>query len=398
MRHWRPVLIVMMATSAMGVVQQIGFAQGGPPPAAVRVGKVVEETLVERRMVTGDIVPVKRSLVAAREPGIVSEVAVDEGRAIKQGDLLVRLDDTKLKIQLLEMEHEQQGASAAVEQHKALVEQAERDEQLLRQAYERDAANPKELLDRQSSLLAARARLTEAQQRVRVTTTWADMFRTRINDMRITAPFDGVVVAKHTEQGQWVSEGDSIIEIISDGAVEAWLNVPQRYITAVRSVGDRASVTIDAEGMMSEAKYDRLIPQMDKRARTFTLVVRLENENMLMASGMSVTGWVPTGEQGKFLTIPKDAILRSDVGAFVYVVRAGTGDGPPVVQAEQVRILYPSGDRYVIDKSGLRAGDELVTEGNERLFPNAPVTPVRDAATDNAKSEKTRIENAGSKQ
>lgn len=383
----------VFAILMIGVSTRFSLAQGGPPPTPVRVGTVDEQTLVERRLVTGDIMAVKRSLVAAREPGLVAQMTVEEGHAVKQGDALVQLDDSKLQIQLEEARYQIEAAQAAVEQHTALVAQAERDERLLKEAADRSAANPKEVLDAQSQLIAARARLTAAQHQQRVATTWVEMYEQRIKDMHITAPFDGVVVAKHTEMGQWISEGDAVVEIVSSGAVEAWLNVPQRYLSAVRSASN-SPVNIDADGILADAAYDRLIPQMNPRARTFTLVVRLPNENLQMAPGMSVTGWVPTGEKGKHLTVPKDAVLRNEAGAYVYVVRKGTADGPPSVQAEQVRILYPSGNRFVIEAMGLRAGDEVVTEGNERLFPGAPVSPVRNESATTANNNNK--EGAGS--
>src|SRR5690554_697953 len=89
----RTAIITIAAAMAMVVfaMSKPAAGQGGPPPTAVRVGTVDEQTLVERRMVTGDIVAVKRSLVAAREPGLVAQVSVDEGQAVKQGDPLVQL-------------------------------------------------------------------------------------------------------------------------------------------------------------------------------------------------------------------------------------------------------------------------------------------------------------------
>ena len=95
---------------------------------------------------------------------------------------------------------------------------------------------------------------------------------------------------------------------------------------------------------------------------------------------MSVRGWAPTDERGPALLLPKNALLRNNVGFYVYVVRDAGPDAPPIVTPQPEDILYPEREHFVIQRGGLNVGDRVVTEGNERLYPTAPVQPIETAA------------------
>jgi len=104
-------------------------------------------------------------------------------------------------------------------------------------------------------------------------------------------------------------------------------------------------------------------------------VVRLENAEGHLAPGMSVSAYVPTGDQADRLTISRDAIMRNATGAFVYVSRQTDPKAPPAAMPADVQVLFNAGERVAVQSPMLQAGDLLVVEGNERLFPTAPIIP-----------------------
>jgi hypothetical protein len=91
---------------------------------------------------------------------------------------------------------------------------------------------------------------------------------------------------------------------------------------------------------------------------------------------MSVTGWVPTGQHSQELTISKNAVMRNEAGPFVYVARGGAPGAPASATPTPVQILFSDRDRFVVRAPAISSGDLLVVEGNERLFPMAPINPV----------------------
>ncbi|MHC5024686.1 MAG: efflux RND transporter periplasmic adaptor subunit [Planctomycetota bacterium] len=365
---------VAIAGAAFAAPQERG--ESGPPATPVRVQTVERESLQERRLVTGDLRALRRSNVAAREPGLVLRREVEEGQRVQEGDVLAELDARRLELSLRQIEADAEVARAILDERTAELEQSQRDLELLQASYERGAANPRELRDAEAALRVATARRDQSTRLLGVTNTRAELLELRIDDMKIRAPFDGIVVSIDVEQGEWVGEGETVLELVSTGPLEVWLQVPQRFIVAVQDEAAAVSVNIEATRSVVEVSQGRIIPQVDPTARTFTLVGRLENRQGQLSPGMSVTAWVPTSQMAPLLTVPKNALLRNDAGGYVYVVRSGGGPGGTVAAPVSVQALFPVGDRYAVRAGALQEGDTVVVEGNERLFPMMPVTPI----------------------
>jgi RND family efflux transporter MFP subunit len=356
------------------------LAQGGPPPTPVTVDPVRLEPVREHRRVTGELRALRRSRVAAQEPGLVIELAVREGQQIAAGDVLARLDGRRLKLQLDAVKADEQAAASLTEERAANRLLRERELELYRQSLERGAANRKEVLDAESEASMARARVTWAERQRDVLHARAELLEERLSDMTIMAPFDGVLVSRHVELGEWVSEGEAVVELVSTGGVEAWLDVPQRFFGAL--VGEQVSIAVRVEAADRTITVDepRVIPVVDPRARSFAVAAVLENADGRLTPGMSVTAYLPTGQQVERLTLAKDAVMRNAAGAYVYVARGGPGEsteGPASAAPVQVEVLFPVGERVVVTGGSLAAGDLVVVEGNERLFPGMPITPLR---------------------
>jgi RND family efflux transporter MFP subunit len=233
-------------------------------------------------------------------------------------------------------------------------------------------------MDAENEASMARARVNQAARQRDVTAAQAELLEQRLSDMTIVAPFDGIVVARHVELGEWVSEGEAVVELVSTGRIETWLDVPQRFFGAVAGEQVSISVRVEATDQTIIVTKPRVIPVVDPRARSFAVVAVLDNADEKLTPGMSVTAWLPTGQLVEQLTVSKDALLRNTAGAYVYVARGGGGDspgGPASAMPISVEVLFPVGDRMVVTSRDMKAGDQVVVEGNERLFPMMPITP-----------------------
>jgi RND family efflux transporter MFP subunit len=207
-----------------------------------------------------------------------------------------------------------------------------------------------------------------------------ELLAQRLADMTVRAPFAGVVLARRAELGEWVGEGDPLVELVSVGQVEAWIDIPQRYFAAVAKRQVVITISIDSIQERADADRLRIIPQVDQRSRSFTVVVRLDDHGGRLTPGMSLSAWVPTGGRSDALTVSSDAVLRNDVGAYVYVARGGESGTPGQATPANVHVRFPVDDRIVVESAALQPGDLVVVEGNERLFPGAPVIPQQRAA------------------
>ena len=375
----RRVVLWMICAAVPGFAAAPALAQMGAS-AVVTVDPVRLESVQQHRRVTGELRAVRRSRVATREEGLVVEMAVREGTRVRTGDVLARLDNSLLTLELKRARADAAAAASIVDERNATLAWREREFVLYKQSAERGAANVKEVLDAESTATIARARALQAERLVGVAEARVELLTKRLSDMVVTAPFDGVVLARGAELGEWVGEGDDLVQLVSIGDIEAWLDIPQRYYTAVTGRRIEVAISVNATRITVGSERMRVIPQVDPRSRSFIVVVTLDDHDGRLTPGMSLSAWVPTGGRSDQLTVSKDAVLRNDAGAFVYVAvsgeDAGSGAAGRAVPAT-VHVRFPVADRVVIESTRLHAGDLVVVEGNERLFPGAPIMAQR---------------------
>lgn len=366
---------VWVAAACSCIVALSALGQGGgPPPSPVRVETVNLEEITRMRMVTGELRAIRRAAVATREAGLVLELPVADGQRVSAGDVLVRLDARRVELEIEQANADAQVAASMIDERQAEYDWRQADLDLLNSA--QDIANKKEILDAESELAIARARLDQASRALLAIDARLELLKQTQSDKTTVAPFDGIVIRHRCELGEWLDEGAPVVELLSTGAMEAWLRVPQSEFDAIAAESRPITLRFDASGRSVEASDLRVLPDVDAQARTFVLIAEVNDAEGRLAPGMSLVAWVPTAAREERLTIPKDAVQHNDSGDFVYVARGG-GDGTPAVAVlVRIDVRFPSGDRYVVDAADLAPGDFVVVEGNERLFPTAPVIAI----------------------
>lgn len=371
----------LVAGVAMGGAAQppaSGHADGarkGPPPALVVMDEVRSEVIEQWREVTGQLRPVRRTLLATREEGLVLALEAEPGDLVQKGQIVARLDDTRRRLVVERDEADVRVKSAILSERRANLDILQRDLERVRAAAERSSASQSEFDRARTGEAAGQARLEQAQAELAVAKAALALSRQRLDDLTIRVPFTGWVISKRAEVGQWVNAGGEIIEVVSASQIEAWIDVPERAIERISGTGVRVRIRVPALGVEIEAPVTRIVPDADALSRLFPVRVRLDNASGRLRPGMSVVGLIPTGTRARSLTVQKDAILRDDAGEYVYIDAGGTA--LPV----RVHTLFATGDRVAVRGDRLEPGARVVIEGNERLFPGAvlqvsvPVSP-----------------------
>jgi hypothetical protein len=341
--------------------------------------KARAESLAPRKKVFGEIRASRKSTIASEGAGLVREFPVNEGDRVPAGEVLARLDDTRIKLEIAVHAATLEAARATVAEREAVIAREERDLELLRRASAAGGTNPRELADAESALAVARAQATQARAAAVVIEQQGAILNDRLADLVVRAPFAGVVTMRHSEEGAWIAEGGAVVDLIATDELEAWFEVPQELYGATVALAAESAKGLTREVPLSiESATDvpvaafgvRVVPEVDPRSRTFRAVLRVVNTKELLAPGLALTAFVPAGATAPRIVIPKDAILRGDASPFVYVVRGG------VAMPVNVRIAFPLGDDVALEPGAIAAGDEVVTEGNERLMGPTPVAPV----------------------
>ncbi|MCA9279804.1 MAG: efflux RND transporter periplasmic adaptor subunit [Phycisphaeraceae bacterium] len=365
---WCVLCVSLACSSARG--------QGGPPPATVRIDQVKTEHLATHRMLVGDVRAHHRARIASRESGVVIIQLVDEGNPVRKDDVIATLDDRRLKQQRAQAVAERDGIVAQLKEYEADIDRNEANVTDLENAMKAGGGNEQELRDYRADLAIAQSRLSQGQNRLLAADALIQLLDLRIADMQIKAPFDGVVVSVFVEQGEWVGEGDAVVEILATDQYEVWLSVPQEHYAYLAKTEDAPPLQFQAGEEMFKSESWTAIPSVDPRSRTFDLIVRFSSNGKPVAPGMSVKAWLPTSSQRDVLTVSINAVLRNETGPYLYVMRATGAETPPVASFVPVTVLFPVNDRLAIASDQISPNDAVVTEGNERLFPGAPIAPT----------------------
>ncbi len=368
--------LVTMAAGLSAATAQSGGGGGGggPPPQLVKVDTIRLEKVEQRREVTGEVRAVRRSSVASEEAGLVTALLVDVGDQVEKGRPLARLHDRLRALEVEQRQAEVMSRRAQVEEERARLDKARRDLRRLESLASKAGASQNEVDDAATGTREAEARLarTEADlSQAEAEERWASQ---RLADMEILAPFSGRVIAKGTEVGQWLREGDTVVELVALDEVDVVLDVPERFLGALTASGAEVELRLPALKESLRAGAFTIVAQGDRLARTFPVRVRLKNPDERLRPGMSAVGLAPTGTPMEALTAHKDAVMRNDAGSFVWFDAGGRAQVAPV------ELLFAVGDRVVVRSPTLKAGMRVLIEGNERVFPGQSIEVMGEEA------------------
>lgn len=337
----------------------------------VRVANVRTETLQQRQMVTGSLRAIARGDVAALESGRLVELAVRAGDTVSKGQVIAQIDDRRLQAEKLAAEAEKRVAEAELRRHRATAGQAAanlaRSEKLIVQ----NAVSQQELERYRAESEVALAEIEAAERRIERASESVHLLEIRLSDTKVVAPYDAYVVGRHVESGDWVRPGDKLLTLVSRGPLEAWLEVPERLADAINGAPDAVMVRLSAMDRQLSVSSAKRLADVNSRVRTIQVIARIENPDDSLVAGMSVEGFVPSGRQGDYLTIPKDALVRRNGQATIFLV-----DNKSKAQQLPVRVLFETQDRVAVFATELKAGSRVIVEGNERLMPSQLVSVV----------------------
>ncbi|USN99329.1 MAG: efflux RND transporter periplasmic adaptor subunit [Phycisphaeraceae bacterium] len=349
------------------------------PAANVRVAEAKSERLMVPREVTGEIVSLRRSLLASQIEGFVVELGLNPGDGVERGSVVARLDDTLARLDVDQAQADLLAARGVVDQREAELVRYQRDLERVQALSERGSTTASELDSAEADVRTTEALLAQANAKKLSAEALLDRAKKRLADKTITAPFAGRVVQKKTEVGEWVAPGDTIVEIVSLSDMEARIDVPEHLVSYLNE--DVGTISLRIPGLGPGVEIDStllgVIPQADTLSRMFPVRLAVQNGSHGLKPGMSLTAFVPTGAHEPVLTVPKDALLRDDAGEYLYMAVPFHSDANPAVTAQavpaRVERRFAAGDRVAIRPGQVKPGSMVLVEGNERVFPTQPL-------------------------
>ena len=348
-----------------------GKVPGGAPPATVIMAPVESRVSAQTQTIVGTLKAKSRSDIAAREAGSILTIEVDEGDLVKKDDVIATLDGRRLTAQIAEANAEVTVAEALVHQKKSRVKRSGIDLSMKEKLYAQKAISESEVLDARSASNVDNSVFKAAEDSLKAAQSRLKLLAVRSEDLKVVAPFDGRVVARHAELGEWVDAGSRVVTLISSGEIEAWLKVPERFASSIQ--GSKIPVKVSATGQIVTWTALTTIPEADTSTRTLQVVATLPNTDEKLLPGLSVTADLPVTTNEARLAVPVNAVVQGYAGPGIFVPLEKEGSPLPVARRLPVEVLFQDNEFVYLKAEGLKAGDQVVVEGNERLFPFQPL-------------------------
>ena len=343
-------------------------AQHGPSPVFTKKARTAE--IENRQKVTGSLSAPKISDVAGIEDGRVEEILIKRGDSVKAGDLLLVLDNRRIKHDIEITKAQFAEIDAALERSKSELAIQKKDLEALHKANQKFAGSvsDKDIRAAQLKIASSTGNISELEARKPKLNAELKKLATSLEDTSIKAPFDGVILERYTEKGAWLAKGGKIAKLQSFD-LKAAIDIPESIKPELLTEN---SVKAFVEAGKKELKLSnfKIIREVDKESRNYLLLATIEQDKNLLP-GMSLSAEVPTAVKQKQLLIPSDAIQRNGASYFVYKVipgQKGTSAMPVMVQ-----VLFKHGSETAVISPMISEGDDIIVEGNERLFPMMPV-------------------------
>ncbi len=328
--------------------------KSGPATAGAAAGISVQVVAVPaRRQPVIEVVPLVGSIAAnesievkTETDGVVKEIRFEEGHKVAAGDLLLALDETKFSTSLHEAEANRQLSQANFERAREL----QRNKLISQQEFEQAAA-------------------TSAMNDATV-----ELRRRQLLDTRILAPFSGTIGARQVSPGQVISRTTALTTLVDLDLVKIEMSVPERFLGQVEA-GQKIAFQVDAyptNRFTGEVFF--ISPQLDPGTRTALVKARVPNPDGRLRAGMFAKLDLTVQLRAEALVIPEPALISNGDALSVFIV------GPQTTALQKpVQVGLRLAGRVEIT-SGLQAGDLVIVEGIQKLFPNAPVRLAPPAA------------------
>jgi len=326
------------------------------PPVPVTTAAAKTEKWRSELPAIGTVEAMRGVTLAPQIAGRVDSILFESGKWVKQGETLVKLDDSTERAQL-------QAATADL------------------RLKELNLIRAQELAQRGNM---AQANLDQAIAQRDQAAAQVELIRAQINQKTIVAPFAGRLGIRQINLGQYLAAGAAIVTLQSVDPIFVNFTLPEREIPRLK-VDQEVVVTVEGlKGRTFTGKITSLDAKVDEATRNLLVQATFENRDGALVPGVFARLTVSLSEERDVVVVPETAVTFSLYGDSVYVVverkdKEGKvvmgADGKPALTTERrfVRVADRRSGAVGL-REGVKAGEIVVTSGQTRLLPGGGVS------------------------
>lgn len=273
--------------------------------------------------------PIKEVNLGLTGGGKVAELKADQGDFVKEGAILLKLDDTMLKANY-------EIAAANLEFQKT---EYARTEQLFK-----DGTISASVMD------AAKLQLSQAQNAF-------TLAKKALDDSVLKAPFTGTITARLVEVGAIMGPGTPAFRLIDARTVKVKTGIPEQYI---QDFEKGSNVTIKFDSLPEKTfrgTISYISPEADPQVRTFVAEITVGNSENLLKAGIMGNASILRNYYARSIVIPLNAVVETQTGPVVY-----TSQGDSTAHMNNV-VLGETSNGDVRIANGIKAGDKVIIRG-----------------------------------
>jgi membrane fusion protein, multidrug efflux system len=321
-----------------------------PLLASVVTEKVEKGRLSQKQSFNGTLSFNEKSRLASETDGKITKLYFDEGDYVKKGALLLEIDSLILdaninatKASIKEVEFALERARLDFKRYEVLLAKQSVSQQKYDEFYFQKMQLEQKLVSLQSSLQAQK--ILQSKKRLR-------------------APFNGYISERTVQVGEWLKEGSEIALLINPDKVDITIYLPSNYINVVTNDTD-LQVTINNK--VYPAKLIAALLSGDEKTRSFPLKLRLLPTKDKFFDGAQAQISLEKSSYEDVLMVSRDAVIKRFGNDVVFVIKDEKAQMVPV------EIIGFDADKVALSAQQLHEGDEVITKGNERIFPNQEI-------------------------
>ncbi|HVT60932.1 MAG TPA: efflux RND transporter periplasmic adaptor subunit [Thermoanaerobaculia bacterium] len=356
---------------------------GRPRAALVRTAAVHEAAGAVPGAVlnaSGYVTARRQATVSSKVTGKVAEVLIEEGMAVKEGQVLARLDTLTPSAGLALAESQLVQARRGLLETEVRLRQAEITRQRQRRLVAQGVSSPADVDAADAEADAQAARLALGRQQITVAEREVDLRRRDLDDTVIRAPFAGVVTTKDAQPGEMISPNSAgggftrtgICTLVDMTSLEIDVDVNESYINRVKP-GQHAEAVLDAyPDWQIPSSLIAVVPSADKQKATVKVRLAFDrlDPRILPDMGIKVAflgeGAAQPAAGASQARVPRAAVRQEGSQKVVFVVR---GDR---VERRAVKVGEAPGDELVV-MAGLTPGEQVVVDGPPDLADGSRV-------------------------
>lgn len=278
------------------------------------------------------------TLLTTQAAGIIDKISFQSGGTVKEGDVLLQLENKTDKAQLRAL--------------RAAVSLADADFKRIQNLHSRGSASKAEL-DRARSQADQAAGNLASQESL-------------IAQKTIRAPFSGELGIRQANLGEFLSPGAPVVSLQQISPIYVNFKVPENRLPMLH-IGQGISVTIDAApGKEFDGKITAIEPGIDAETRSINIQAEVANEEKEIRPGMFARVQVNLGEDDDVVAVPQTAVSYNPYGNAVFVVMQAEDSDDLIVKRRFIKTGRTLGD-FIAITEGLEPGETIATSGLLKL-------------------------------